>query len=212
MAEIKVKIYDWQGQEIGREALEPALFGLKVNPVLVQSAVLAQQKNARHPIAHTKGRGEVRGGGKKPWKQKGTGRARHGSIRSPLWIGGGITFGPTSERNFSVKINKKARRQALLMVLSDRAAEGRLILLETYNLAEPKTKFLKNTLDKLPGSGQSTLIVTKKNDGNIIKAAANLPKINTIYYGSLNVVDLLAYQYVVLSKEMLEKLKELYLA
>ncbi len=212
MAEIRVKIYDWQGQEIGTEALDPALFGLKINPVLVQSAVLAQQKNARQPIAHTKGRGDVRGGGKKPWKQKGTGRARHGSIRSPLWVGGGITFGPRAERNFSVKINKKARRQALLMVLSDRVAAGKLILLDAYNLAEPKTKMLKQALDRLPGQGQSTLIVTKNNDTNIIKAAHNVAKINTIYYGSLNVVDLLAYQYIVLNKEMVEKLKELYLA
>ncbi|PWB38428.1 MAG: 50S ribosomal protein L4 [Parcubacteria group bacterium] len=212
MAEIKVKVYDWQGQEAGTEVLDPALFGVKVNPVLIQSAVLAQQKNSRQPIAHTKGRGDVRGGGKKPWKQKGTGRARHGSIRSPLWIGGGITFGPTAERNFAVKINKKARRQALLMILSDRVIDGKLILLEAYKLAEPKTKLLKQTLDKLPSKGKSTLIVTKVNDTAIVKSATNLPKVKTIYFGSLNVVDLLGSQYIILNKEIIEKIKEQYLA
>ena len=109
MADLKLKIYNFEGKEVGTETLDPKLFGVEINPVMVQQMVVAQQKNARAPIAHTKGRAEVRGGGKKPWRQKGTGRARHGSSRSPIWSGGGITFGPTSKRNFSVKINKKVK-------------------------------------------------------------------------------------------------------
>ena len=212
MAEVQVKLYDWQGKELGTESLEPTIFGVAPKPELIQSAVVAQQKNARRPIAHTKGRGEVRGGGKKPWKQKGTGRARHGSIRSPLWAGGGITFGPTSDRNFSVKINKKVRRQATLMSLSDRAVQGRLVLIDHYDLTEPKTKLLQQALDRWPSRGQSTLIVTKKEDVNIIKAAHNLPKVSTIYYGSLNLLDVLAYQYLILDQSLLPKIKEQYLA
>ena len=166
--------------------------------------------NSRQVLAHTKGRAEVRGGGKKPWKQKGTGRARHGSTRSPIWIGGGITFGPTKQRNFSKQVNKKVKKAALSMVLSDKVAHDGLILVESYNLPEAKTKELSLALNKLPNKGKSTLVVTKSAEDNIVRASKNLPKVDTIQYSSLNIVDLMKHQYVLVSKELLSKVEKHY--
>jgi len=211
MAEIKIKLYNFQGQELGEEVLDPKLFGISVKPEVVHNVVVARQANARKPIAHTKGRADVRGGGRKPWRQKGTGRARHGSIRSPLWVGGGVTFGPTAERNFSIKINKKIKSQALKMVLSDKVTNKNLILFDTYNLPAAKTKILKQTLDKLKIGDQKVLIVTKGAKDSIVLAARNLSKIKTIGYNSLNVVDLLKSRYLVINKELVKKLQEFYL-
>lgn len=211
MAEIKVKLYDFQGKELGDEILDSKLFGVAVDPQIIQEIVVSQRKNAREVLAHTKGRSEVRGGGKKPWKQKGTGRARHGSIRSPLWIGGGITFGPTRERNFSVKVNKKAKKKALAMVLSDKVANSKLVLVESYNLPEAKTKLLQTAFTKLPNKNKSTLVITKNAEENIVRASKNLPKVHTINYGSLNLVDLMKNEYLVLNKELLKKVSEHYL-
>ena len=210
MADLKLKVYNFEGKELGTQNLDPKLFGVEINPVVVQQMVVAQQKNAREPIAHTKGRSEVRGGGKKPWRQKGTGRARHGSSRSPIWTGGGITFGPTSSRNFSVKINKKVKAKALAMVLTDKVANDKVILLESYNLPDAKTKMLVAALDKLPVKDRSVLIATKSAEENIVTAAKNLPKVDTTYFGSFNVVDLLKYEYLVINKELLQKVTELY--
>ena len=172
MADIKVKLYDFQGKETGEEILDPKLFGVEADPEIVHEMVVAQQKNSRDVLAHTKGRAEVRGGGKKPWRQKGTGRARHGSIRSPLWIGGGITFGPTKLRNFSVKVNKKVKQKA------------------------------KN---------RPALVVTKNAEENIVKASKNLPRVETINFGSLNLVDLMKKEYLVINKELLKKVSEHYI-
>ncbi|MBP9802430.1 50S ribosomal protein L4 [Patescibacteria group bacterium] len=210
MADIKVKLYDFSGQELGTENLDPKFFGVTVKSEVVQEVFVAQGANSRQVLAHTKGRSEVRGGGKKPWKQKGTGRARHGSSRSPIWIGGGITFGPTKERNFSKQINKKTKKLALTMVLSDKFTSDRLVLVDKYDLSAAKTKLLKTSLDKLPNKNKSTLIVTSKADMDIKLAANNLPKISTIYYGSLNVVDLLKYDYLLLSKDLLTKIEKHY--
>lgn len=211
MADRKVKLYSFDGKEIGEEKLDASLFDVKINPKVVQEVVIAQQHNSREVLAHTKGRGEVRGGGRKPWKQKGTGQARHGSIRSPLWVGGGITFGPTKERNFAVKVNKKLKTKALTMVLSDKVAENRLVLVDAYNLPEAKTKALNIALSKLPGYGKKTLIVTKNSANNLVTASQNLPKVSTINYGSLNVVDLLKAEYLMISRELIEKIKQHYL-
>lgn len=210
MADIKIKLYDLSGKSVGEAVLDPVVFGVKVKPEIVQQAVVAQQKNSREVIAHTKGRSEVRGGGRKPWKQKGTGRARHGSIRSPLWVGGGVTFGPTSDRNFSVKINKKIKQSALAMVLSDKVAHDHLVALVDYKLPEAKTKLLKKALDLLPNKGKSTLIVTASAKDPIVLAARNLPKITTINYGSLNVVDLLTHEYLLFSQDLIKKVSEHY--
>lgn len=210
MADIKVKVYNWQAKVSGEELLDPKMFGLEAKPEVIHQVVIAQQKNSREVLAHTKGRSEVRGGGKKPWNQKGTGQARHGSIRSPLWVGGGITFGPTAERNFSIKVNKKLKKQALAMVLSDKVANEKLLLLESYEMPEHKTKMLKTSLDKFPSKSKKTLIVTKASNDNIVIAAKNLPRVSTINYASLNIVDLLNNEYLLVSKDLLNKIKEHY--
>ena len=127
---MKVSVYNQEGKEVGKVLLPKEIFEVKVNPDLVHQVVVCQMANRRQPIAHTKDRGEVRGGGRKPWSQKGTGRARHGSIRSPLWIGGGVTFGPRKEKIFKKKIPKKMRRKALFMVLSGKAKENLLLVLD----------------------------------------------------------------------------------
>ncbi|KAA0205979.1 50S ribosomal protein L4 [Candidatus Uhrbacteria bacterium] len=126
-----VSIYSQDGKSVGEMSLPEAYFGVKAKPKLVHEVLVAQQANRRKAVAHTKNRGEVSGGGKKPWKQKGTGRARQGSIRSPQWVGGGIVFGPRAERNFSVKVNRKAKQKALFMALSDKVANKSLLVIES---------------------------------------------------------------------------------
>src|SRR3989338_4584896 len=130
---MNVTVYQQEtGEPSGTTELNDRIFNVPVKPALIQRAVRTQESNSRQVLAHTKTRAEVRGGGRKPWKQKGTGRARHGSIRSPLWVGGGITFGPRSNRNFTQKVNRKVRKQALLMVLSDKVANDRLIVVTEW--------------------------------------------------------------------------------
>jgi len=211
MKEIKVKVYNFEGKEVGTEILDPILFNTKLNKELVQQVLVTQQANSREAIAHTKGRSEVRGGGKKPWKQKGTGRARHGSSRSPIWTGGGVTFGPIASRNFSKRINKKAKQKALAMVLTDKVVNNHLIVLESYNLPQAKTKLFKQILDKLPGKDKKKLIVTKGAEENIVLASKNLGEVSTINYGSLNIIDLLKNKYLFINKELLGRIKKHYL-
>jgi large subunit ribosomal protein L4 len=210
MSDIKVKLYNWQGEAIGEEKLDAKFFGVKINPVVVHQIVVAQRANSREVLAHTKDRSEVRGGGRKPWKQKGTGRARHGSIRSPLWVGGGVTFGPTNLRNFTQKVNKKAKALAFKMVMADKLASDRLIVVDGYNMPDAKTKSLQSALKKLPVGTKSVLLVTSSAKDNVNMAAKNLKKIETIFVGSLNVVDLLKYEYLLVSKALLVKIQEHY--
>ncbi len=223
MAEkIKVAVHNQAGEKIGEEELQTDIFGVAIKEGLVKQAVVAQQANARQVLAHTKDRSEVRGGGKKPWRQKGTGRARHGSIRSPLWIGGGVTFGPTKYRNFSQKINKKMKRKALLMCLSDKVSSGRLVIIDKIKLPQAKTKemtklinnlklkiynFKKNELSAKKGS---TMIILPQSDLELSRAANNLPHLRTIRADSLNVIDLLKFNYLVLPQESIKKIVEVY--
>jgi len=143
---MKYQVYNRQGEKVEEVELNQAVFDIEVNEELVHQAVVAQMANKRKVLARTKDKSEVRGGGRKPWKQKGTGRARHGSSRSPLWIGGGVTFGPTKDRNFKKKINKKMKRKALFMCLSDRVKDKNLLLLDKLELNEAKTKELYKLL------------------------------------------------------------------
>jgi large subunit ribosomal protein L4 len=219
---IKVNIYSQLGEKMGEEELEPSIFGVPVKEGLVKQAVVAQMANARQVLAHTKDKSEVRGGGRKPWRQKGTGRARHGSIRSPLWIGGGVTFGPTKERNFSQKINKKMKRKALFMCLSDKVAESKFIVLDKIELSKAKTKemvkLLKNLKSKvykfkkedLDSKKGSTLVVLPESNLNVKRAANNLPNLKTVRADSLNVVDVLKYNYLLLPKDSIKKISETY--
>ncbi len=199
-----VKLYNQQGTVVGDLALDASLFEVAPDTALVHEATIAQTANARQAIAHTKGRGEVAGTGKKPWKQKGTGRARHGSRRSPIWVGGGITFGPTSSRNFSVKMNRKARRKALAMVLTDKVASEQFVAVDSLKLAEAKTKTFASILKALPAVGKKTIVILEPDNASTARAARNLPRVSAISAASVNVVDLLAHDRVVASKEAIE--------
>lgn len=207
----KVTVYNQKGEKTKEIELNPKIFDIEIKPEVVQQVVVAQTANSRKPIAHTKGRAEVRGGGKKPWKQKGTGRARHGSIRSPLWVGGGITFGPTSERNFSKKVNKKVKIKALFMALSDKAREGNIVVIDRIKLSEAKTKEIMKIIDKLPIKGQKTVIALSKASANLAKATKNVPELKTLAADSLNVVDLLKYKFLLITEKGLKDIEKSYL-
>ncbi len=208
---LRRKVYNQDGQEIEELELSEEIFGLKLNKDLIHQAVVAQMANSREAIAHVKDRSEVRGGGKKPWRQKGTGRARHGSIRSPIWRGGGVTFGPTKERNFSKKINKKMRQKALLMVLSSKAKDNELVILDDLKLNSPKTKemagIMKNLEKAKKDIKRSSLVALVKKNENIVKAIKNIPKMGAIGINNLNVVDVLKYKYLIMNKEGINELK-----
>lgn len=194
----QAKVYNQEGSVVKTVDLDPRIFDVAVKSEVVKRAVVAQQSNSRQVLAHTKTRSEVRGGGKKPWRQKGTGRARHGSIRSPIWVGGGITFGPRNTRNFSVRINAKERQKALFMSLSAKAAAEKILLLDTVTLESPKTKMFAGILKKLPGNGKSILFVQSAKDATLTKSARNIPKVSTIAADSLNIVDVLKHEYMVM--------------
>lgn len=206
----KINVYNLEGKVIGQQELNAGVFGVEIDPIVVQQAVLAQRANARRPWAHTKTRSEVRGGGKKPWAQKGTGRARQGSTRSPQWKGGGVAFGPRNDRNYAVSLPKSAKRSALRMVLTDKAAEERLILVESLDLPEIKTKKMAQALSKLPIKGKSTAIVYDAAAKNIQASARNIKQVKTLRADSLNVVDLMKAQTVVMSVNAAMQVTDLY--
>jgi len=205
-----VKVYNLEGKEVGEVTLSPAIFGQKVSKELVAQAIRIQQANAREPWAHTKTRGEVRGGGKKPWKQKGTGRARHGSSRSPIWSGGGVTFGPRNERNYTLAINKKMKKKALLMALSDKAQSDLLIIVDTLVLPKSKTKELVLGLANLKLTNKSVLLTVAGKSDSTVRASKNLKKIEVIRADSLNIEDVLKRQYLVLEKDSLPVIEKTY--
>jgi large subunit ribosomal protein L4 len=209
---MKAVVYNQEGREAGQVLLPKEIFDVKVNPDLVHQVVVSQAANRRKVIAHTKGRAEVRGGGRKPWRQKGTGRARAGSIRSPLWKGGGVTFGPTKERVFKKKINKKMRRIALSMVLSAKAKNNLLLILDKLSLPEAKTKLMTNILGKLPlKNGASCLMALPRADKMIIRAMKNIPRAQTIEARNLNALDLLSFKYLIMPKETIKVIRETFL-
>lgn len=199
-----VNVYNLEGKQTGEITLDDAIFGVKVQPELIQFVVRAQRANAHVPYAHTKGRAEVRGGGRKPWKQKGTGNARHGSIRSPLWKGGGVTFGPTNVRNMSLKVNQKERRKAIRMILSDKAARNQLIVLESVEGLTGKTKQMSQLLNALPIKDHSALIALGTKNDMLKRSSQNLPRVNSVLADSLNAADLLKFEYMVVDKAGIE--------
>jgi large subunit ribosomal protein L4 len=207
---MKVKVYNQKGEATGEIELLPELFEVASNRALLHEVVVAQQANSREVIAHAKDRSEVRGGGRKPWRQKGTGRARAGTIRSPLWKGGGVTFGPTKDRNFTKRVNKKVKQKALAMTLSDKAATDRFIVIDSMELPEAKTKAFIAIYKNLPVSGKKTLVVTDSKNTKAIRAIKNLPKVNSISASSLNVVDLLAHDYVLIAKDTVDLVNKTY--
>lgn len=205
-----VSLYNAKGDNVGSLTLEASLFEVKANPALIHEAVVAQQANSREAIAHTKTRGEVIGSSKKPWKQKGTGRARHGSTKSPIWVGGGISFGPRNDRNFSLKINKRAKRKALAMVLSEKVASERFVAIDSLDLKDGKTKELASILKNLPISKKKTLIILPPAQKDVALAAKNMKGIETMPANTLNVVDLLKTDVVLISKEAVEMVTQTY--
>jgi large subunit ribosomal protein L4 len=207
---IKAKLYNSDGEAKKEIKLNPAIFEVKVKDSVVHQSLVAFLANRRQPIAHTKMRGEIRGGGRKPWRQKGTGRARHGSIRSPLWRGGGVVFGPRADKNFAKKINKKMRRLALFMVLSDRAKEKLVSVIEKLNIAEAKTKSLVLLLKKM-SLANNTLIVLEKMDKKIALAVKNLPQVEAISANSLNIYELLNYKNILFAEEALKAVETTFL-
>ncbi|MBU0670681.1 MAG: 50S ribosomal protein L4 [Patescibacteria group bacterium] len=200
----KVKVYNLEGNEAGEVELDKAIFEVPVKEVVIHQVMTVQEANTRTRLAQAKTRSEKRGGGAKPWRQKGTGRARAGSNRSPVWVGGGVTFGPNAAKNFSKKINKKTKQKALKMVLSDKVTNGKMIVLESLEIPELKTKKLAELLNKLPVKGKSVLISAGKKNNNLIKAANNINKTDTTGANSLNVIDLLRNEYLILDKAGLE--------
>lgn len=196
---------------VGEADLPESVFGAPWKPVLVRQVLLAQLANRRRPFAHAKGRGEVRGGGRKPWRQKGTGRARHGSIRSPLWVGGGKAHGPVKERDYSQKINKKMRRAALSSALSKKLSGGEVKVFDRLEVKEPKTKLLAATLKNLIAVRKGAkkfdvLMVVAPGNTGLFRAARNLVKTKVLDAESLNTYDVLNYKHVFVDQRAVPKL------
>lgn len=205
---MQVNVYSQEGKIVDKITLSDA-FDIEIKPELIHQVVVAKMANLRRPIAHTKTRGEVSGGGKKPWQQKGTGRARAGSIRSPLWRGGGIIFGPRKTRNFFQKVNKKVNRLALIMVLKDKIENNQLVVLDKIALSEPKTKEFVNILKKLPSKNSKTIFIIEKNL-NLKRATKNIPYLKLTKPSNLNLIDLLEYPYLMAEIEDWKKLESFY--
>jgi large subunit ribosomal protein L4 len=204
---MKVAVYNKNGEHTGEMELNPDVFGIALKEPVIHQVYTALRANARQPWADTKDKSEVRGGGKKPWRQKGTGRARHGSIRSPLWKGGGVTFGPLSIRNYKQKINKKMNQQSVKMCLSDKVKNGKLLIVESFE-NNGKTKSVFDMLKKMPGFGRKIIVLLNKNDESLSRSVKNIPKINLKKAVDVNVIDLLHNQYVFLAKDGIKPLEK----
>ena len=202
-----VSVYNMEGKEVGTMELNDAVFGVEVNDHLVHLAVVRQLANNRQGTQKAKTRSEVSGGGRKPWRQKGTGHARQGSTRSPQWTGGGVVFAPTP-RDYSVKMNKKERRLALKSALTSRVQENKLIVLDELKLDEVKTKAMQNVLNNLNVS--KALVVLADNDANVVLSTRNIPDVVTALPNTINVYDVLKYNTVILTKASAAAIEEVY--
>jgi len=202
----KVQVVNMQGTPVGEIDLNEEIFGIKPNVPVMHSAVIAQLANARVGTHATLGRSEVRGGGRKPWRQKGTGRARAGTIRSPLWRGGGIVFGP-KPRDYRKKLPKKVRKLALCSALSTKVNENNLIVIEQINFEKPKTKDMVKLLEALKINNKAMLVL-ENNDQNVQFSARNIQGLITARADGLNIVDLLKYDVIVFTKAAVAKTEE----
>ncbi len=205
---MKYQVLNQEGKKVKETLLPKEIFGVKINSNLVHQIVVSQMSNKRAGTAHVKDRGDVRGGGKKPWRQKGLGKARHGSTRSPIWVGGGVSFGPTKEKNFKKKIPKKMRRLALSMVLSTKVNDKSMVLLDELKIEKPKTKIMTEILKNLSCQKGSTLFALSSLDKDVIRATKNIPKTKTIQAKDLNCLDLLNFKFLVMSEKSIEIIKE----
>jgi len=203
---MKTDLYNQEGEKIGEIDLPDRIFNIKINPDLLHQAIRYYQFLSRQPIVKTKTRSEVRGGGRKPWRQKGTGRARHGSIRSPIWKGGGVTFGPSPEKKYQIKLPKKMRKKALYMVLSGKAKEGEIVILDKLNPKTAKTKEGVRLLENLSKikkdiKDKKTVFALVHANEKFLKSISNLKNVSTIPLNSLNAYFLLKNKYLVMEKE-----------
>lgn len=205
-----LKIYNQQGEVVGEKEISSGVFGVKVKPAIMAEVVRSLFANRRKILADTKRKGEVRGGGRKPWAQKGTGRARAGSIRSPLWRGGGITFGPTSERNFKLKINKKVKQLAMRMALSDKVQENGIILLDNLLVEGSKTKKFANVLKKLPLQKGKILVIMPQSDNSIARCARNIKNVDVISRDQIDIIAFLNHSNVITVPQTIESLEKTY--
>ena len=203
----KVAVYNMEGKEVDSIELNDSIFGVEINEHLVHMAVLQQLANNRQGTQKAKTRSEVRGGGRKPWRQKGTGHARQGSTRSPQWTGGGVVFAPVP-RDYSFKLNKKEKRAALKSVLTSKVAENKFVVVDELKLDEIKTKKLVQVMDNL--KVEKALVILNDMDKNVIASAANIPTVKTAQTNELNVFDALKYDKVVVTKAALATIEEVY--
>ncbi|MEZ4156434.1 MAG: 50S ribosomal protein L4 [Candidatus Paceibacterota bacterium] len=207
---MKASVLNLKREEKGSIELNDAIFARKWNNDLVHQVFTSMLANTRRPWAHTKNRGEVSGGGKKPWRQKGTGRARHGSTRSPIWVGGGVTHGPRNDRDYSKKINKKMKKAALFTALSKKLADGELMFVDGLDVKDSKTKVFSASLKefykdekKMP----STLIIAAKENKAVARAAKNIKGVSTSPTQSISLVDVLNHKNVIIEKSAVEEIK-----
>ena len=203
----EVSVLNMEGSEVGKMKLNDAIFGVEINEHLVHQAVVTQLANDRQGTQKAKTRSEVRGGGRKPWRQKGTGHARQGSIRSPQWTGGGVVFAPTP-RDYSKKMNKKEKRIALKSVLTSRVEEGKFIVLDELKFDAPKTKDFAQVMKNL--EADKALVVINDNDVNVVKSAANIPTVKTASTNTINVYDILKYDTVIVTQDAVKTIEEVY--
>ena len=202
-----VSVYNMEGKEVGTMELNDAVFGVEINDHLVHLAVVRQLANNRQGTQKAKPRSEVSGGGRKPWRQKGTGHARQGSTRSPQWTGGGVVFAPVP-RDYSIKMNKKERRLALKSALTSRVQENKLIVLEDLTLDEAKTKAMQTVLNNLNVS--KALVVLNEENKNVVLSTRNIPDVVTAYTNTINVFDILKYNTLILTKSAVASIEEVY--
>ncbi|MBQ0027808.1 MAG: 50S ribosomal protein L4 [Lachnospiraceae bacterium] len=203
-----VSVYNMEGKEVGTMELSDAIFGAKINEHLVHMAVVQQLANNRQGTQKAKTRSEVSGGGRKPWRQKGTGHARQGSTRSPQWTGGGVVFAPTP-RDYSFKLNRKEKRAALKSALTDKLQNGNLIVVDKIEFTEIKTKSFKTMLENLKVAGKS-LVVLNDNDQKVVLSARNLPFCKTTLTNTINVYDILNAKTLVLTQDAVKTIEEVY--
>jgi len=205
----EVKLFNQDGSEAGNIELEASVFGIEPNEHVVHQVVVMQRAAKRQGTHAVKNRSAVRGGGRKPWRQKGTGRARHGSIRSPQWVGGGVVFGPTTERNYKQKLPKKVRRLALKSALSSKVQNDNLIVLSELQFDQPKTKEMVTVLQGLDANNKA-LIVTAGKEDNVMLSANNLQNVKVITVNEVNVLDIISHDKLIITKDAAVKAGEVY--
>lgn len=204
----KVAVYNMQGAQVGEIELNDSVFGIEPNEAVMYDFVKMQLANKRQGTSSTKTRAEVRGGGRKPWRQKGTGRARVGSTRNPIWTGGGIAFGP-KPREYSYRLPKKVRRLAMKSALSSKMRDNKVIIVEGFDFEEPRTKLMVEALQAL-NAGKKTLVVTVDDDVNLMKSARNIPGVTSLTAEFINVYDILNHETLLMTRDAVTRVEEVF--